>query len=234
MSSPLDESLVPFERLAKFIRQLTHDVRNGLSAIDLEAAFVAELVTDSETADEVRKLREMVTNTARMLKDISGYFQPVTIHPAVWPAGEFVEELEARIEKQFPDECKAGVLRAESRVNGESIEIDLEQLANSVLHVIQNAFQFGKEEARVRFSSFREGDDLVFEVREAKPDFQSQVPPQDWGVAPMITTRSGGYGLGLFRVRQVLDAHGGKFGANYHEGTLITRLSVPVWRDSGA
>ena len=31
---------VPFERIAKFVRQVTHDVRNGLNAMDLQAAYV--------------------------------------------------------------------------------------------------------------------------------------------------------------------------------------------------
>jgi len=42
--------------VAKFVRQLTHDVRNGLSAIDLETAFIAEIATDEEVLAETRKL----------------------------------------------------------------------------------------------------------------------------------------------------------------------------------
>ena len=61
----LSESLVPLERVAKFIRQITHDVRNGLSAVDLEAAFIAELIADPEATEELRRLRGMVTATAK-------------------------------------------------------------------------------------------------------------------------------------------------------------------------
>jgi len=76
-----DEVSVPLERVAKFIRQLTHDVRNGLSATDLEAAFIEEISDDQEVLAEVRKLREMISDTAKMLRGISQYFQPASVHP---------------------------------------------------------------------------------------------------------------------------------------------------------
>jgi len=233
-TTPPDESLVPFERVAKFIRQLTHDVRNGLSALDLEGAYIAELVTDPEVADEVRKLRSVVANTARSLREISQNFQPVTVHPVPWKATVFVEELGVRLRKEFPEETAAGAVAVESRLREETIDLDFEQGIEAILSVVRNAFQFGGERARVAILAFAQGEEVVMEAREPKTDFQSQVPPEEWGVAPLITTRSGGYGLGLFRTRRIFEAHGGKFGTQYIDGVLITRMSVPVWRDSGA
>ena len=230
---PADECLVPFERVAKFIRQLTHDVRNGLSAVDLESAFIAELVTDPETVDEVRKLRVMVTNTARALRDISLNFQPVTVHTVSWRAATLAEELRARLQQQFAEEARTGAIEVENRLGDEMIEVDLEQIIGAVVQVVQNAFQFGKEDARIKLSALVEGSEVVLEIREPKKSFQSQVPPEEWGTAPLITTRSGGYGLGLYRARKIFDAHSGKFATHYRDGVLITRMSVPVWRDSG-
>ena len=230
---PMEEGMVPFERVAKFIRQLTHDVRNGLSAIDLEGAYIAELITDPEASEEVRKMRSMVSSTARMLRDISNNFQPMTVHPVPWQATTFVEDLQARLEKRFPEEAQAGAVNVNFRVGLETIDVDLDLLTGAVLEVFNNAYQFGEDGVRVTLSAFEESGQVVFEVREPKREFQSQVPPGSWGVAPLITTRSGGYGLGLFRVRKILDAHGGRFVTEFRDGVLITRMSVPVWRDSG-
>ena len=233
MTPPADECLVPFDRVAKFIRQLTHDVRNGLSAVDLESAFIAELVTDPEISEEVRKLRSMITNTVGALRDISLNFQPVTVHTVPWRAATLVEELRVRLQQQFAEEVRTGAVEVDDRLGEEMIDVDLEQTIGAVLHVVRNAFQFGKDDARVLLSAFVEGTEVVLEAREPKKSFESQVPPEEWGNAPLITTRSGGYGLGLFRAQKIFDAHGGKFATHYRDGVLITRMSVPVWRDSG-
>ena len=227
------ECVVPFERLAKFVRQLTHEVRNGLSAVDLEGAFIAELATDPEIAEEVRKLRGMVTNTARMLRDISRNFQPMTIYPTPWPVATLMEELRERFQTQFSEEAQAEMVQMEFQLHGESVDVDLEELIGAVFQVFKNAFQFGENGTKLKFSVFVEGDQVVMEVREPKKSFESQVPPEEWGNTPLVTTRSGGYGLGLFHVRQVLEAHEGTFITRFSDQALITRMSVPVLRDSG-
>lgn len=226
-SSQLSDSLVPFERVAKFIRQLTHDVRNGLSAIDLEAAFIAELVADPEAADEVRKLRVMVSNTAKMLKEVSLFFQPVTLHLMPWQAVTFFEELQTRLAKAFPDEINSINMSAD--LGSESIQIDLEQLINAAVHIVRNAFQFRRTSAPVNITAQCDGATVILEFAETKPaNFVTQVPPEEWGSDPLLTTRPGGYGLGLFRVRQILEAHGAVLETHLQDDTLVTRMLLPV------
>ena len=220
--------MVPLGRVTKFIRQLTHDVRNGLSAIDLESAFIAELVSDPEASDEIRKLRNMVSNTARMLREISLNFQPVTLHKMAWGAATFFGELQGRVQRQFADESG---LEIESTLNGEQVDIDLEQMVISVINVLRNAFQFRREGTPVRFTGFVEGEAIVLETVEPKETLESHVPPEMWGVEPMFTTRPGGYGLGLYRTRQIVESHGGKLEIHYRDGALITRIVLPICRE---
>ena len=220
------EVLVPFGRVAKFIRQLTHDVRNGLSAVDLEAAYIAEIVTDPEVVDELRKLRTMVGNTAKMLRDLSQDFQPVTVELMPWQAAIVFEEMQSRLQKQFPEEF--GSVDIEGRLDGESIQVDLEQFIAAVLRVVQNAIQFRQEGTRIKLACFVEAHQVVFEVREPKPGFETPVAFEEWGVAPLFSTRPGGYGLGLYRVKQLMDAHQGGFSVSCRDEVLVIRMTLPV------
>jgi signal transduction histidine kinase len=224
----LSESLVPLERVAKFIRQITHDVRNGLSAVDLEAAFIAELIADPEATEELRRLRGMVTATAKALKELSNHFQPVTVHTMPWQAAMIFQELRERVPRHFDEEMQAGPFTAECCLSAEVICVDLEQLSSAVFQVLMNAFQFRKTGERVALTSYAQGSSVVFEVAENKPDFETSVPLDEWGLEPLRTTRPGGYGLGLFRTRRILEAHGGDFEVVYESGVLKTRLSIPI------
>jgi signal transduction histidine kinase len=224
----LSESLVPLERVAKFIRQFTHDVRNGLSAMDLEAAFIAELVTDPESLDELRKLRGMVSSTAKGLRELSYSFQPVTAHAMPWQAAMIFQELRERVPRHFAEELQAGPFLVDSCLSDEVIHVDLEQIVCAIFHVLRNAFQFRRTGERVGLSAYRQDLRVVFEVSESKPGFESQIPLDDWGIEPLVTTRSGGYGLGLFRTRRILEAHGGEFEVVYEDGVLKARLLLPL------
>ena len=48
MPARVEALQVPFERVVSMVRHLTHDARNGLNSVDLQAAYVAELATDND------------------------------------------------------------------------------------------------------------------------------------------------------------------------------------------
>ncbi len=224
-----NECQIPFERMSKFIRQFSHDVRNGLSAIDLEAAFIAEIVKDPEACEEVGRLRNMVSSAARMLREMSQNFQPATVHTIPWQARTVFEELESRVLHEFREE--AANVERHFKIGDETLEIDLEQTIQATFRVLLNAFQFRKDEAPVRLSAFHEPTDAcgqyVIEIREPKSTLNSQVPPEQWGREPLVTTRLGGYGLGLYRARSILEAQGGALEIAHIDKVLVSRLVLP-------
>lgn len=223
---PPEIAPVPFDRVSRLIRQLTHDVRNGLSAVDLEAAFISELVDDPEASDELRKLRTMVANSARMLRDLSQNFQEVRLHRMPWAAPIFFGELESRLFKQFP-----GVphLRISSELGEEQIDIDLDQLCLAVAILFENAVHFREAEGAIALTARAEEGDVVLELSEVKKTVENEVPPEEWGMEPFRSTRPGGYGLGLFRARRIIEAHGATLDIRHDGEQLFSTIRLPVY-----
>ena len=222
---PSEIAPVPFDRVSRLIRQLTHDIRNGLSAVDLEAAFISELVDDPEASDELRKLRAMVANSARMLRDLSQNFQEVRLHSMPWSVSVFFGELESRLFKQFPE---AANFRIDAALGEEQVDVDLDQLCSAISALVENALHF-REEAAAEITlvgSVAEGSFIV-ELREPKKQLESEVPPEEWGLEPFKGTRPGGYGLGLFRARRIIEAHGATLEIQHDGETLTSRITVP-------
>ena len=216
---------MPLERVAKFVRQLTHDVRNGLSAADLEAAFIEEISTDAEVLGEVRNLREMISDTAKMLRGVSLYFQPASVHPIPWEARTVMEELGKRVSTEFPEQFQA--IKIADKFGSETVEIDLEQTLVLVLAFLRNAVQWMKDGTELTVQGMVSNGRLLLEIREPKVNFASDAPPETWGTEPLYSTRPGGYGLGLFYARKIAAAQGTGLEIRMDGNELVTTITLP-------
>jgi len=229
MTAPVSappELEIPFSRVAAFIRQITHDIRNNLNAMDLQAAFAAELITDKEAAEEVRRIRQQVQQATRQLQALSSNFQAGKPSPVNYAGKIFMEDLRDRLMRMFPDDT-ADVTWTDS-LGDEEISVDIEMVFNAIAEVFRNAIQFRDPGTQITVEARREGDKVVVEVRQKKESVPSD--PATWGSAPFVSTRRGGYGLGLFRARRLLEAQGGDLSALHDSasGMLRTRVFLPL------
>ena len=60
-----DSLSVPWVDAVGFIRQLSHDLRNHLNAIELQSAYISELEGDAKLKSEVNRLRDMISKEFR-------------------------------------------------------------------------------------------------------------------------------------------------------------------------
>ena len=218
---------VPLPRVAKFVRQLSHDVRNNLGAMDLQAALAVELVGDPEVAGELRKLRGMIANAAKLLQHVSSQFYVPQLNQIELGSMMFVEELRERIGRALPEQ--ANRIQWQMEVGDHPMVVDIEQVFGAIVEVFRNALFFheGKDEPLSCVALLR-GGDLWIEVRQRATALSS--PVETWGVDPFLTTRRNGYGLGLFHAMNVLQANRGaiQFEYNPGESALISRVRLPT------
>ena len=57
----IDVPNVAWSDVVHFIRQLSHDLRNHLNAIELQSAYISELERNDELKSEIKRLREMIS-----------------------------------------------------------------------------------------------------------------------------------------------------------------------------
>jgi nitrogen-specific signal transduction histidine kinase len=224
--TPSEEIAVPFPRIAGLVRQLTHDVRNGLNNIDLQSAFLQEIVTEPQGMEEIKRLRVMVAETAKMLREFSARFWLSTPNFVTYSARMFIEDFHQRLARVLPDE--AAQIQWTVALRDESVSVDLEMFSRGLVEYFKNAFQF-REDAGAIAAAVRAVDgNLEIELKERKTSLLSS--PDTWGLEPLVTNRRGGYGMGLFYARQVLRMHDAKVVAAFDSGTreLCTTLSVPL------
>jgi signal transduction histidine kinase len=218
--------MVPFDRVAALVRQLTHDVRNGLNTVDLQASFLQELVTDPEVIPEVKRIRTMIGSTAKMLQGFSATFSLSEAHSVTYAAKIFVEDFRSRLSSLLPEQ--APQITWEESLGEESISVDIEMIFRAFSEFFKNAFHFRQKNGAILARAFAEEGSFVLELREEKTELPA--PPETWGLEPLVSTRRGGYGMGLFHARRILAAHQGAVEQRFDSavGVLLTRIYLPL------
>jgi signal transduction histidine kinase len=220
------EVMVPFDRVIGLVRHLTHDIRNGLNTLDLQAALLQELVSDPEASPEVKRLRGMITTTAKTLQGFSASFWPGEMHPVTYSAKIFTEDFRSRLGSVLTGQ--ASDIAWTEKLGDESVTLDIELIFRAFSEFFKNAFHFREKGREIAARIFAEGGRLVFELREGKSSLPS--PPETWGREPLVGTRRGGFGMGLYCARRILDLHQGKVDFQFDPDAelLTTRLSLPL------
>jgi K+-sensing histidine kinase KdpD len=221
-----DSSSVPWSDTVRFVRQLSHDLRNDLNAIELQSAYISELAQDQELTSEIKRLRELVSGLNSTLQMLSRAVGEVSPNVIPYPAGEFLTDMRTQIERNFPKENHE--ITWDVQLQDGMLNIDPQLLQEVFVELFANAFQHDRGKgalvARARISDGR----LLFTLHEPKAAFSSDM--QNWGREPLRHVRQRHYGLGLNRVRAIIEAHGGELQAGYDPkaATLVSTVGLPV------
>ena len=220
---------VPWDRIEQFVGQLTHDVRNGLNALELQLTFLGEICTDPEAAAEVKLIRKTLVEVTRQLQAVRAATAAPLLNKLAYPARDFFEDLQERFERQEP--AGKSRVRWQIEVGAVALSVDPESTMSAFLELLGNALRFGGGQAALTFSASATAAGLVAALREA-PAAPPTLPPEGWGRRPLLSTRRGAYGLGLFRARRILEMQGGTYHAEFSAPAeeLTTRVTLPLAR----
>jgi K+-sensing histidine kinase KdpD len=220
---------VAWPDVVKFVRQLGHDIRNNLNAVELQSAYLAELAEELELKGEVQRLREMVSEIGTSLQKLSVGLSQTAPTLIPYSAADFVEDLKQKLAKDFPNQN--GKINWDVQLKDEKLQIDPQMAQQALVELFANAFQNERNLRSITAKAYIENGRFVFELHEAKAKFE--LPTENWGREPLRHMSQGHYSLGLHRTREIAEAHGGTFGANYEPATsvLVTKVMLPILRE---
>ncbi len=218
----LPAETIRWDNFVKFVRQLSHDLRNQLNAAQLQAALIGELMSDPELKPEVVRLRELVSKLGGTLQNLSAAVAPP--HPTClsYPATDFVGDLQKTIARDFPKQSHR--VKWEVSLNGAMLNIDLGLINGAAAELFDNAFRYNGN-AQIAAHARIEDGRFVLQLREQK---EAELDPTEWNEL-LGAVKHGHYGLGLRRARAIAAAHGGELTNEWDAGssTLTSRLILP-------
>ena len=221
---------VPWTDTTSFIRQLSHDLRNDLNAIELQSAYLDELGKNEEFKTEIKGLREMVSRLASTLQRLSRVIGEVNHTLIPYRATDLMEDMRTKIEHDFPKESRE--ITWDIQLGHTMLNVDPQLLQEAFTEFFANAFQHDRGKGPILARARVDNNEFLFTLQEPKAQFE--LSTKNWGREPLRKTSQRHYGLGLNRVRTIIEAHDGKLLAQYDPdvSALITTLTLPVSREA--
>ena len=227
---PATQPIVPWENFVKFLRQLSHDLRNQLNAAELQGALVGEITTDGELKSEVARLRELVSKIGTTLQRLSTAVSEPRPTRLSYPVRDFLSDLQKKIAHDYPKESEH--LTWEPVPADAMLDIDPALVEWAAIELFDNAFRHSRTPGTIRVSTELNGNRFSFLVHE--PKAKEMEDPSKWWIA-LRSIGNSHYNLGLPRARAIVAAHGGDLTAEFDSDSsiLTSRITLPCSLEKG-
>ena len=225
-----EERLARSERLAlvgQMLAQITHEVRNPLNAMSLNAEMLADELhdLDPDKGTEAWDLLATVSGEIERLTKVTAHYLQLARRPRARLESTDLHDLVRDV---------ARLLGAEHEQGGVSLQVELgevpaqladgSQLRQALLNVIRNATEAGAHELVLALRG--DAREVVLSLADDGPGMDAE--QLDKAFDPFFSTKASGTGLGLAITRQILEDHDGvvRVGSTPGGGTTL-ELAMP-------
>ncbi len=211
----LQEEVRRLDRLAELGRMaaiIAHEIRNPLSGIRGFAGMLERSLQNSDGAETerrwTRRICEGVERADAIIDSVLFLARPRPLKTRDVDAEQVLCESLERV--LAAKEGAARRIRASRNVSpaGLTVPADQMRLEQALVNLIQNAVEAMSGEGRLDLSATREGDDVVFTVKDSGPGVPESLRATVF--EPFFSTKSDGAGLGLALVARVAELHRGR------------------------
>lgn len=219
------DRLMRSERLAlvgRMLAQVTHEVRNPLNAMSLNA----ELLSDEIEAEEAKAMLGTITEEIQRLETLTGRYLHLSRPrvPQISPVDpeHLIDEL---LRTERPALERDGVtVELQASCEG-AVPLDADAISRAVRNLVRNAAEAGASHVDVRMICTQQR--LTISVTDNGPGLSDEQLGQAFD--PFFTTKARGTGLGLAISRQEIEEIAGtlEFDATHNNGARF-RMSIPV------
>jgi signal transduction histidine kinase len=205
------DRLARSERLAligQMLAQITHEVRNPLNALSLNAELMADELgeLDPEHRAEAWDLLETISGEVDRLTKVTGHYLQLARRPPSLLVGTDLHALVDDVARLVRPELEQAGVTLTTRGNRLApVLADGNQLRQALWNVIRNAVEAGAHHLTL------DVDADVQEIRLILSDDGSGMDPAQAARAfdPFWSSKATGTGLGLAITKQILEDHGG-------------------------
>ena len=220
---------------SEFVAMLSHDMKNPLGV----ALGLTEMLRDQPAenpAERRQQLDDLEISLRRALALAVNFLDAMRIQSGALVLHRESAPLNEIVERSLREQrtlAQVEGITVESRL-GENLAdlfLDKQMLHRAVTNLLGNALKFSPRDSRVRITTASRDGEIVLSFADQGPG----IPPegraklfQRYGQAA-LGARKDGSGLGLFIVKTITEAHGGRVSVTYPpEGGSVFEVALPI------
>lgn len=201
-----------------FINNMTHELKTPISTISLSAEMMMRL--PEITAEQIQKYAsiiykenkrlehqvERVLNVAKLDKD------QVVLNKDQFDVNELLDEVKENFELHHFE--KGGIIHIDLNADNHIIQADAVHLTNVIYNLLENAVKYCESVPNITIQTRNDKQGIWIEIEDngigIKKENLSLIFDKFYRVPTGNLHNVKGYGLGLYYVKLIIDAHGGK------------------------
>lgn len=224
----LEQQLLQQERLSivgKMSAQVAHEVRNPLSAINLNSELLGDELSafDDEKTSEAWALLRSIRHEVDILRQVTDDYLKFVRMPRSERRVAFVNDVLDELLSFYSEEASSRKIRIEREfaLDAPAVEFDETQIRLALQNLILNAFDAMPDGGRltVRIRPGPEGG-VGIDIEDEGVGIPAE--EQEFLFTPFFTTKASGTGLGLVLTQQILTEHRASIRFSSQEGAGTT------------
>ena len=210
--------------LGEASRTLSHEIRNPLSAIQIQSGILRRLLPD-ERMENIDVIEEEVTRLRNLADRIRDFVKNPMGEPTHIDIVELIEELVSRYSWN---------VHIESGADGYVVYFDRERLRSVLENLFRNAVEASENEAPITVQIERQRSKLKVSILDRGSGLPAE--HRDQLFDPFLTMKDSGSGIGLAISRRFVEAASGELSLHPRKGggtEVVMLLSTGIRGTSG-
>ncbi|WP_163327811.1 ATP-binding protein [Desulfurobacterium thermolithotrophum] len=205
------------ESINLVIHSLIHEVKNRLNVLRL---LVYRLGSSFDKV-YLQKLQEEIDKLGKYVEETADLRKPITISRRKTDIYFLIKEVISKFEELL----KTKNINFETKVEKCELELDPEKFSSLLVDLVKNGIEAleNSKKKELKILGKKEGNFYAVYVM----DSGGKLPSRDL-FKPFYSTKEGGFGLGLYNAKRIIEAHGGKIEAFVKDGWTIFKVLIPV------
>jgi signal transduction histidine kinase len=231
------QELLVAERMATVGRlslKVAHEVRNPISAIELNAEILRDIVRARPGQEDMEEAAGVVDSIRDQVKTLDALTEEYLTF-ARFPRPNFEEESVEHLVRELAEFIRPVATRQGLTVRTETdgqipmMEIDRGLLRQAILNLVKNGMEALSRGGEIILTSRLRGDHVEISVADTGAGIGDEVARKLF--EPFFTTKTQGTGLGLSIARQITEEHGGELSwKNRPGGGAVFTITLPMKR----
>lgn len=213
-----------------FVLSVTHELKTPIAATKLQLqTLLKHKQLDEEKREQLLQSALKETNRLnRLIEDVllasRAEKNELLLNTETIPVSELAKDI---IESYYKDKMADGSLNIQIQPNL-TAKTDKLLFPSIIINLIDNAFKYSPGNPKVNFELKGEGQNIVMEFSDngigVTEEEREKIFQKFYRVGNEETRKTKGTGLGLYIVKTIVDAHGGKISlaSNQPKGSVFT------------